>query len=752
MKRKHKTILSFLMIIAMLFVNVPQVQAENNDPYANWDTIKVFETTDVHGYITDVSTYKEETFQYRLAYIAKIVNDARANSKYEGVLLLDGGDIYQSTPHSNLTFGAPMRAAYDKMKYDVVALGNHEFDWDVKKYAADEKGTVAPYSIGNYKGDPNIPVLANNIYYKDNGQRVSFTQDYTVVKKGDYDIAIVGYVEDYSNDIKASQIAPYKIDADLRKLSEKTKEVKEKTKADVVMVLAHGEPEPIAEAMNPDVVDLVLGGHSHKKNVGTASNGIDYIQGNSKAYGYATAEVKINPENNEVEVVEPTYIDTTAKENVQNLYYQNGNNAKLDKEIVKISQAAWDEIKDEMYEVLCTVDKNITKKPIQEGTTTSIAGNWLAGLMLDATKEQNTIAAFTNSGGIRTEIMLEEGASTRNVTVADIYTITPFGNRIYTYEITGKQMAQQLENALLGTKESSNFGDQFSGITATYEKVNGKVKVTSITTDSGEKISIYDTEKKYPVCVNEYCATLDGSVFKGLKPIVPTDDAPVDNLSAIQALRARRDAEGLKMELDTKVRAIEQPVGTYLAEEIANLEKEAQLYKVETVKSSDMENIQRLNVTGKELLANPDITEEQKNRVNKVMEQFKELSERIALAKSALETENIKKADKINVDSVKVTDKTLLENAKKDLEMAEKLYKGNYTEEELKLLKTKLQQFQKNLDAIYKMQNATESENNGKENGTSNPKTADTAQVVLWVMMMLVATGSLVALRDKKKN
>ena len=124
---------------------------------------------------------------------------------------------------------------------------------------------MAPYEIGNYKGDPDIPVLANNIYYKENGQRVSFTQDYTVVKKGDYDIAIVGYVEDYTNDIKASQIAPYKIDADLNKLSERTKEVKEKTKADIVMVLAHGKPEPIAKAMDPQVVDLVSGRRPQEK-------------------------------------------------------------------------------------------------------------------------------------------------------------------------------------------------------------------------------------------------------------------------------------------------------------------------------------------------------------------------------------------------------------------------------------------------------------------------------------------------------
>lgn len=73
-----------------------------------------------------------------------------ADKMREDVLLLDTGDIYP--PHSNLTYGAAMRAAYDQMDYDAVGLGNHEFDWDVKTYATDAKGTMAPYEIGSYKG------------------------------------------------------------------------------------------------------------------------------------------------------------------------------------------------------------------------------------------------------------------------------------------------------------------------------------------------------------------------------------------------------------------------------------------------------------------------------------------------------------------------------------------------------------------------------------------------------------------------
>lgn len=569
MNKLSKRLGAMAMVLTMTASYVPAVFAEDagtQEPdYTGWDTIKVFETTDVHGYITDVSSYKEDTFEYRLAYFSKIVNDARNNDAYEDVLLLDTGDIYQGTPHSNLTYGAAMRAAYDEMDYDAVGLGNHEFDWDVKTYATDAKGTMAPYEIGSYKGDSDIPVLMSNLYYKDSGERVEFTQDYTIVDKGDYKVGIVGWADDYSADIKASQIAPYTIDDNREKLKELAEEVDKK--ADIVVILAHSDPKSIAEEMDPEVVDLVAGGHTHKNVNGTADNGIDYMQGNCYAYGYSTAEIKVNPETKDVEVTTPEFKDISPKGGDHSyLYYNNGNNTQLDPEVTKISQAAWDAVKGEMYEVLGTVDQSITKDFIDETNgTSSIAGNWLADMMLAATKDQNTVAAFANRGGIRANLEMAEGASSRDITVADIYTISPFGNRILTFAITGQQMGQQLERALIGLNpeidstvayQASNLGDQFAGITATYKVVDGGIKVLSIMTDDGQMIDVNDTTKTYNVCVNEYCATLDGSVFKGMTPLVPMDEAPVDNLSTIAALREHRDTKGLNIELDTTVHTL----------------------------------------------------------------------------------------------------------------------------------------------------------------------------------------------------
>ncbi len=546
------------------------------------DTIKVFQTTDIHGHVTDISSYNESTFEYRMAYFGGVVNKARANG--ETVLLLDGGDTYQGTPHSNKSFGAPLLAAIDHMKYDAVALGNHEFDWDVTKYAADSKGTMAPYSIGSHHGDSDIPVLMSNLYDL-NGNRVNFTQDYTIVQKGNYKVGIIGWSDDYSADIKADKIAPYKIDTDKTKLNALIEKVNQE--ADIIVILTHSDPVSIAESVNPKLVDLVAGGHTHKAVNGVAKNGVAYMQGNHNLYGYSEATIQINPETKDVTVSTPTYVEIAPyKQDHSHLYESNA--ANMDPEVLSISKEAWEAIKGEMTEVLGSVTTSLTRtSPINDETTATTAGNWITDLMLQITKEHNTIAAFANRGGIRTDLTIPEGSTSREISVADIYTISPFGNHILTYSVTGKQLAKQLESALIGLNPSigwdggyqaSNLGDQFSGIKATYIPVEGGIKVLSIVTNDGQFIDVNDETTTYNVCVNEYSATLDGSVFKGLTPLVALENAPVDNLATIDVLRSKKEANANKIpELSVNTKANTVSVGTRLdeiTEMLASLEKD----------------------------------------------------------------------------------------------------------------------------------------------------------------------------------
>ena len=63
--------------------------------------VRVFETSDIHGCLMDTSSGREETFQYRLARIARLVDEGRSDPEVDAVLLLDGGDVYQGTPVSD---------------------------------------------------------------------------------------------------------------------------------------------------------------------------------------------------------------------------------------------------------------------------------------------------------------------------------------------------------------------------------------------------------------------------------------------------------------------------------------------------------------------------------------------------------------------------------------------------------------------------------------------------------------------------
>lgn len=197
--------------------------------------LPVFETSDTHGYLADVS---EEPYQYRLAYISDKVRDARsAGGQYraETALLLDGGDIYQGNNMSNLLEGQSLSAAYDLMDYDAVALGNHEFDWGIEA-TVDADGTMPDYNFDGKAHENNIPVVMSNLLQ--NGKRVSFTKEYVIIEKTAIGadgteipvrIAVIGFAENYASSIMQKKFAGlgYSISVDYEAANELARRLEE---------------------------------------------------------------------------------------------------------------------------------------------------------------------------------------------------------------------------------------------------------------------------------------------------------------------------------------------------------------------------------------------------------------------------------------------------------------------------------------------------------------------------------------------
>ena len=123
------------------------------------------------------------------------------------------------------------------------------------------------------------------------------------------------------------------------------------------------------------------------------------------------------------------------------------------------------------------------------------------------------------------------------------------GNSVY----TGKrglydQMRDNMGSATVPLREFLN-GRKITSIYATSKTVCALL-------DDGTVVDIKDDTKTYRVAVNEYCATLPGSVFENKTPVQNVNEAPIDNISAIEALRAIGKANNGKLPLDLTERCV----------------------------------------------------------------------------------------------------------------------------------------------------------------------------------------------------
>mgnify|MGYP006298882047 CR=1 FL=1 len=96
--------------------------------------LHILHTNDIHGGIVPSrATFINPDFPPMMgggAYIASYVDEVRAycDSTGEEMLLIDAGDIYQGTPIGNHETGTYVVEWMNAVGYDMMTLGNHDFD------------------------------------------------------------------------------------------------------------------------------------------------------------------------------------------------------------------------------------------------------------------------------------------------------------------------------------------------------------------------------------------------------------------------------------------------------------------------------------------------------------------------------------------------------------------------------------------------------------------------------------------------
>lgn len=179
-------------------------------------------------------------------------------AKDPDLILLDAGDFSQGTTFFNFFHGRVEVAALNRMGYDVVCLGNHEFDNGVDTLAAILKEATFKVVCANY--DVQGSALEGLV------------EPYTILYRKGLKIGVFGLGCAPQGLIDANRFAPLTYLPPYETAQKVADELKIKQKCDWVVCLSHLGTEFESEKDCSDVelvrntrhIDLVVGGHTHK--------------------------------------------------------------------------------------------------------------------------------------------------------------------------------------------------------------------------------------------------------------------------------------------------------------------------------------------------------------------------------------------------------------------------------------------------------------------------------------------------------
>jgi 2',3'-cyclic-nucleotide 2'-phosphodiesterase (5'-nucleotidase family) len=405
------------------------------------------------------------------AYVAAAIERARAECAPTcETLLLDGGDLFQGTPASNLSYGTPVVDYYNRMGYAAAALGNHEFDWGIDTLRARMR-------------QARFGILGANVRHTD-GRDVTWIRNDTIVSRGRTKIGIIGVsTVNTPTTTRAANVVGLRFD-DPAPIVDSIGRTLRSRGADFVVVIAHAGAfcdRPPANTCNGEIIELarklttkvdaIVSGHTHSL-VNTDVKGIPIVQARSSGRAIDVLDLPLGA------------LALVSRHEVRELA---ADTIKPDASIDSIVQRA-------VARVAPLVNRHVATVPVtlaRQGSQYPL-GNLIADAQRWAAKGD---VAVMNNGGIRTELRAGDA------TYGSLFEIQPFGNTLYSLTMTGDQLRGLLEAMLA----KSSVDDHVSGLTIRYDPSKPKgSRVVSVTMSDGTPLS---ASRSYNVILNDFLAT-----------------------------------------------------------------------------------------------------------------------------------------------------------------------------------------------------------------------------------------------------
>ena len=400
--------------------------------------IVLVHTNDVHGRIVEEKGRDKNTSVVGDAKLATVIENERAK-KDQTTVVLDAGDAFQGLPISNSTKGEARAEILNKINYDAMAVGNHEFD-----FGLDE--------AKKYKEILKFPLLSANTYV--NGARLfeaSTIIDKDKNVKGDEVVVIGVTTPETSTKTHPKNVQGVTFKDPIPEVLNVVKEIQAKAKATgddykTYVVLAHlGVDTTTPDAWRGSTLAdelskspllkgkrvVVIDGHSHTVESKTYGDNVTYNQTGSYLNNIGKVTLKPNSL-----LGTPSLIKASETTNVT----PNSEVKKLVDEI----KAKYDAENAIVVVKNSPVELSGTRENVRVRETN--LGNVVADSLYEygQTGFQNkTDIAVTNGGGLRETI-----AKDKPITKGSVIAVLPFGNTISQIKVSGKNVLEMFEKSL----------------------------------------------------------------------------------------------------------------------------------------------------------------------------------------------------------------------------------------------------------------------------------------------------------------
>jgi 5'-nucleotidase/UDP-sugar diphosphatase len=445
-----------------------------------WQHLVILHTNDIHGHLAqEEAWWLNPNFPPPVgnaAAAAVIIKGEReaAASKGYGLLLLEGGDIFQGTPVGEFTKGKAVMEYMNLMGYDAMTLGNHDFD----------KG---PEVLKPLIEMAKFPVMAANIVDSVSRKTADYIKPFTMLERGGIKIGLFGITTHYMRGMATPEHIQGLDFAKESATAQKMVDTLKALGADIIIALSHaGFRHDKAIADTVAGIDVIVGAHSHtglRQAYEDPAHHTIIVQ----TFGHLTTIGKLDLS------IDPV----TRKIMGYNSKLQELSTEEVDKDTaITALIEKWRTLAEAGFDSAIGYAQNDINR--SGGDKESTIGDLICDAMMEASGAD---FAFQNTGGIKADIPKGE------ITYRNVYNVDAFGNYIVTMEMTGAQVLRICETSVLGYHAIFQVGGlrmKFDAKKPIWQRVSSVTVMKEI----GEPI---DTAKTYKVAINNFLAAGGGN-------------------------------------------------------------------------------------------------------------------------------------------------------------------------------------------------------------------------------------------------